>query len=306
MKVISLLIIFLSSITIFSQNWALPGAQWHYSRGFVSSSTIDYYTITALSNDSIINGIPCRPLAKSYGLLCEPSPQVEYIYENNNQIYFYEQSLDTFQILYDFNKNAGESWQFIINVELFQSGIIDTITIAVDSVSIEIINGESLKKMYVNYRFAYFQNGIYDNSILIEKIGDVKNFFNIRPQIYQVCDVDFLTGLRCYNDDSLGLYETGLVPYCNYVSLSKIDEVNQNLDFQLFPNPAQNEFFISIENSNEPNLPFKIMDISGKVVLQSIANANAAIDITNLPNGYYIVQVQIGEQYVSKSLIVNR
>ena len=119
MKVISLVIIFLSSIAIFSQNWALPGAKWHYSKGYVSSNTIDFYTITALNNDSIIKGISCRPLAKSYGLLCEPSPQVEYIYENNNQIYFYEQSLDTtfkpFQplqnILVKFS-NGKNNWLF--------------------------------------------------------------------------------------------------------------------------------------------------------------------------------------------------
>jgi hypothetical protein len=73
-----------------------------------------------------------------------------------------------------------------------------------------------------------------------------------------------------------------------------------------FPNPTQNEFFISLENSNEPNLPFKIVDISGKIVLQSFANSNSAIDISNLPNGYYIVQVNVGEQFVSKPFIVNR
>jgi hypothetical protein len=79
-----------------------------------------------------------------------------------------------------------------------------------------------------------------------------------------------------------------------------------NLPLKIFPNPTQNEFYISLENSNEPNLPFKIVDISGKIVLQSFANSNSAIDISNLPNGYYIVQVNVGEQFVSKSLIVNR
>jgi hypothetical protein len=48
------------------------------------------------------------------------------------------------------------------------------------------------------------------------------------------------------------------------------------------------------------------MDISGKVVLKSFANTNTAIDISNLPNGYYIVQVQVGEQVVSNPLIINR
>jgi hypothetical protein len=93
---------------------------------------------------------------------------------------------------------------------------------------------------------------------------------------------------------------------CGSLYYLNTEELNLNSSLQLFPNPTQNEFFISLENSNEPNLPFKIMDISGKVVLQSFANTNTAIDISTLPNGYYIVQVQVGEQYVSKPLIVNR
>ncbi len=120
---------------------------------------------------------------------------------------------------------------------------------------------------------------------------------------------------RLAHHSSVGIYEEDISNGTNaYIIVWITDSSNIGIsvneilidNISFFPKPTLNEFIISLENSNEPNLPFKIMDISGKVVLKSFANTNTAIDISNLPNGYYIVQVQVGEQVVSNPLIINR
>jgi len=79
------------------------------------------------------------------------------------------------------------------------------------------------------------------------------------------------------------------------------------IELNLYPNPTQNEFTLKIsEQYNSKPLMYSILDISGKKVFDGIHLSNAEIDVSSLSNGYYIVQLQIGEQYVSKSLIVNR
>ncbi len=88
------------------------------------------------------------------------------------------------------------------------------------------------------------------------------------------------------------------------IGISVNEILIDNISF--FPNPTQNEFFISLENFNEPNLPFKILDISGKVVLQSIANDNTGIDISTLPNGFYIVLVDVEKRKHTAPLIISR
>jgi hypothetical protein len=79
------------------------------------------------------------------------------------------------------------------------------------------------------------------------------------------------------------------------------------IELNLHPNPTQNEFSFHLsEPYNSQHINYSILDISGKKVLEGIRLSNVEIDVSSLPNGYYVVQVQIGEQFVSKSLIVNR
>ena len=67
---------------------------------------------------------------------------------------------------------------------------------------------------------------------------------------------------------------------------------------QLYPNPAQDYFYI---NGIEENTPITISDITGKVVLQSIVSPNEAVSVTHLPQGVYIVQVAGKTMKVIKS-----
>ena len=64
---------------------------------------------------------------------------------------------------------------------------------------------------------------------------------------------------------------------------------NNNFEFSMYPNPANNQLTFNID---EPNLSIQMVDLLGKVVVNktSLFN-NKTIDVSNLNNGVYFVSV---------------
>lgn len=67
-------------------------------------------------------------------------------------------------------------------------------------------------------------------------------------------------------------------------------ENTENIQFSLFPNPAQNS--ISILGEQNEKLDFQILDLSGKIVKKGIIATYQKLDIHNLEKGNYIIKLQ--------------
>jgi hypothetical protein len=74
----------------------------------------------------------------------------------------------------------------------------------------------------------------------------------------------------------------------------------------IYPNPAQDEVYLYVDEAPYENLNYTLVDISGKDVLQGATYNRNAIDISTLPNGYYVVSVLLDGNRINKSLIVSR
>lgn len=61
---------------------------------------------------------------------------------------------------------------------------------------------------------------------------------------------------------------------------------NENIDFQLYPNPASQTINVSEQQGN-----FTITDTKGQVVLIGVLN-QSGIDVSNLENGIYLFQIE--------------
>jgi hypothetical protein len=111
--------------------------------------------------------------------------------------------------------------------------------------------------------------------------------------------------------DSVQTYKDGLM-YDNFTffrmtDVSSVEEIDYSNLIHLYPIPTQNEVFISIdEQLNQDKFNFTIVDVLGKQVLSGTHIRNKPIDISSLPNGYYVLQVQAEERNVSKHLIITR
>lgn len=76
------------------------------------------------------------------------------------------------------------------------------------------------------------------------------------------------------------------------------------LDFKIYPNPA-NEY-LKINTSYYGSFMIQIFDVMGRNIFSKSVDANETIDISNIPNGTYLVTIKTKENINTKKLIINR
>jgi len=217
-------------------DWAPVGATWYYNETFPFSGDIDFLKITS-TGDTVIKNQNCKILESDglVGYLTRPT--IEYMYESEDIIYYFESELDTFLVLYDFGAEEGEDYMVMMK-DWF--GEYDSSIVHIDSVGVIDINGSQRRLQYVtisNLDFAEFHAGpeIYSSRI-IEGIGDVDMFlFNFHPYHDNVAfDGNVAQSLRCYQDSIVGLYSTGIVDSCDavYPYVDHPPEVYRPIDFE--------------------------------------------------------------------------
>jgi hypothetical protein len=159
----------------------------------------------------------------------------------------------------------------------------------IDSVTTVTINGVSLKKQFVSYTLWSNYGPVYYSSTIIEALGDLQFMFNIFPSFVMSCDMNYSSGLRCYDDNIIGHYETGIAPSCTYIGFVGVDSPESEVGRQIraYPNPAGD--FLNIRTEIPGIIGFNISDMIGKKVKTGIVISNQ-ICIQELPQGMYFLE----------------
>lgn len=85
---------------------------------------------------------------------------------------------------------------------------------------------------------------------------------------------------------------------------ASVVNVTSEVNYRLYPNPANDEVTIQITNPDNPKMI--ITDLSGKVLInQPVSTESETIDISALNAGIYVVQIRVGEHIKIDKLIVN-
>lgn len=280
---------FFSLVTI-AQEWAPVGATWHYTERFFMGFTpleIDYIKIESVK-DTVVDGITCKKLTKRHNVACADRPYVEYMYSQNGKVYFYDAGFSTFQVLYDFSADQGDSW--IIKIKNYTNpDDTDSLIVTVDSIDFITINEIELKRLYVTNLFLneVVPNFTY-NATIIESIGDLIYMFNFFPSFAFACDGNYSDGLRCYEDSVIGLWETGIADSCTYIKSWTGVRNNENSRITIYPNPVEEYIYISSEQISPCR--YRILEITGREILSGEIASNR-IMIQNLPKGLYILEL---------------
>ena len=86
------------------------------------------------------------------------------------------------------------------------------------------------------------------------------------------------------------------------------EDLSNDDNFKLFPNPTSGIAYIDITNTNNSNVNVAIMDLSGKIVVQRNYDINGTVQlpiVTNgLGKGIYLVTLTIGDAVQQQKLIV--
>ena len=234
--------------------------------------------------------------------MCNMRPEIEFLFDRNDTVFFLDTTFNSFQILYDFNAQLNDSWIILVKDE---NNNIDSLIITVDSISELQINNSNLKVLHVTYyKKTEFMVETY-NSRIIEKLGDIHYMFNWQPYSIVVCDGNYSNGLRCYQDSVIGLYSTGIADSCDYTFIwTSIEQSNKENLISIYPNPTKEK--VTIEISRKANLEFKITDFLGNVLIQNDFSETINIDLSNYTEGIYLVSVYENRQLIGTKKIMKK
>lgn len=279
---IRLAMIFLVVFTLEAnaQNWAPIGATWHYTWNSAFSTNTGSTKFEAIS-DTVISGKTCSKIIQQISF-DNRRPNVEFTYIESDTVFFYDTSFAEFQILYDFNAEEGDFWYIRFKDDYPFFGDIDTVKIVVDSTDAVIINSVTLKKLYVTYEYLIESSAMSYSGVIIETLGDLNMMFNFFSFDNVIVDGIYSTGLRCYDDDSLGHYEaTGVNGHCEF--LSEIKELDSETII-LHPNPSSE--FISVNHDFDS---YKIYSSDGRLMQQGESETDGVIMINEFQTGIYFL-----------------
>lgn len=282
MKTIYLLLLLIISINLNAQVFAPDEAVWYYT--FDPDVTLDEgYQKIEVSGDTTINEKVCKILQKTnigYSYWDKEYYEINagksFVYEEDSVVYFKKDNL--FYILYDFSAKVGDSYLSIS----FQDNCQQQFEVHIDSIT-EIINmGILIRKFHITL----------DDSIqtfFLDRIGYPSYLFSS----FQIgCDIlmgpHYPESLRCYTDNSIGTFDTNVVPNCDYMT-STINYKYRDKLFNIYPNPSQDQRIIQVEIFDDKIKNIAIYDLFGKKLKNyRIANElNTSISIEN--SGSYII-----------------
>lgn len=93
---------------------------------------------------------------------------------------------------------------------------------------------------------------------------------------------------------------------CNTPTVSVNEYTNHN-DIKLYPNPAQNYFTISDDANQLENTKMEVLNSLGQLVLTKTIDSDERIDISNLPDGIYFIQLKSRNiNFSSQKLLISR
>ncbi len=116
-------------------------------------------------------------------------------------------------------------------------------------------------------------------------VSDINELIPLEAGEYRI----YTTKRLSIPDITVGIYSAGEDPF----------------DVRLFPNPANDFFYVNCENINE-DLEVEIFDLTGRLVLNKKINSNDIVDIETLKAGIYIITIKSKNKLYTHKLIVDQ
>ena len=87
-------------------------------------------------------------------------------------------------------------------------------------------------------------------------------------------------------------------------SVTSVFSVLDDLDFTMYPNPVSEKLFFNMDD--QESIQIRLIDLNGKLILQESYNklSKGEIDVSNIPNGSYILNFQTDSAIGSKNIMI--
>ena len=203
----------------------------------------------------------------------------------DNQVYYCKwngSAYDDEVLLYDYDLEEGDFFNDL-NEHPMMVTAVSTIT---------DFNGVQRKK--IEFSFIGLED---ETEYWIEGVGSSKGFVNSGN--YTPTSDGAIFHLLCYHEGENLIY---LNPTYNACDIDEIDESSVENNISVYPNPAN--CIVKIQNTNDFNISkIEIIDLLGRTVIST--NNSDEIDVSNLPEGQYIVKIH-GDSIIVKKISISK
>ena len=247
------------------------GSEWYYEiqneDGSITYQHLAYAADTTVNNKDVKVIIRTNTLYDKHSVVTH-----EYIYEEFGKVYWWNETLQDFTVLYDLGALQGDEWEIKVGTEC--------LTMHVDAVEQYEYEGRMFKMLQVS------DEGNLFSGTIVCGIGHLASFFPerlmTRGKNYRV------EGIRCYWRDGELVFKYGDRD-CDEVyeqihsGLGEMD----NAAFAVYPNPTDGVLFIRT-HAVRPYKEYRITNLMGQTVLTGNLNTeNQQINVSDLPQGMY-------------------
>ncbi len=312
-----LFLLFGSAVLSNAQHKFAPlGAQWHHEMRY------GVFEETSLETKNI-NGIDCRRVSQKAGVLplwTDRGLQVNdlrdiYVYNSDDTVFVYNDHFARFTPVYVFNVKAGDTVTLPVFPPLVGSlkPMTDSVySVVVDSVKVVQYDTAHLETVFTHSisisgqgEFNYGATGAY-----ARRIGSVSG--GLLPSCascnYSLSDRYQQAGdLRCYSQVEMNVkLASGSCDKDIEVSVPAI--ANREI-FSVYPNPNSGQFTLQGHVNAKGHITYQVVNMLGSVVHRGEAAVvdgmvNQNIDVTHLPNGTYVLQLQGADTQQAVKLVV--
>lgn len=267
---------------VFGQiEWAPQGAKWYYTY----SETLfgaEYVVVVQVIGDTIIQGKNCsilknEPIGLNWNWGCNnPIWNIEYMYGENNKVYFFNSFEDEFKLLYDFKAQIEDGWKIPLCDENFT---VDSLEIVVSDIYYDTISNHTLKIIDVDESMNGFPSFIY------EGIGSARQMFFQEQNI--VTTEQGITSLRCYESPTTGIIKFTEQP-CGFIS-STSEETTSHY-YTIYPNPTSGPATLTFTLPPGTPATVQIFNSYGQKVWEhQLPSVAENLQIDDLEPGLYLV-----------------
>ena len=257
------------------------GSEWYYEiqneNGSITYQHLEYVADTTINHKDVKIIIRTNTL---YDKGEHSEVTREYIYEDFGKVYWWNETLQDFTLLYNLGAQVGENW--IVNVGD------QSITMHVDAVEQYEYEGQAFRMLTVSDEGNLFSGHI------VSGIGHLTSFFPER--LMQKGKGHRVEGIRCYWREGELIFKYGDRD-CDEVYEewhNGIEEDGPSAGsgvFTVYPNPTDGVLFV--ETFPETSLHvYRIMNLFGQTLMTGQITAETQqINVSNLPQGMYFISV---------------
>lgn len=276
----------------------VEGTEWYYALHKFSGE--EETNRCYIEGDTLIQDKICQRFIQEK-TDCNGRPAVNYLYKEEDQIYFYDESDSTFKILYDFGLEVGDTMTYVTGIHSWDLRR-RTHYISVDSTSVTEINGVGLQTFHISYGVERDGEISFYNpqAVIIQGIGNTANFFHFSDGT-GFCDYQYSVQLQCFASPDFPLAGFSDVD-CKTVSV--VEKVRPTHEVRAFPNPVYDMLTIT---SQSPFQQVKIFDIFGKELHArnwSTGAQSQNINLNFLPPSMYYLQIGNPDQVLTVQRIM--